>query len=134
MQPHHRRPQFSPMLVVKVVLVIAFIAILLPIIISGKFTYSDIFSIIPQTCSVGVTGTAANLTISGINAESVCNGLVSNSSRWYLMSEQPQGTELCEGQYPGGNTTTHYIVRDTGILDLEGQDLCSRLSRNEELT
>lgn len=46
------------------------------------------------------------------------------------MTEQPTGTVLCEADFsygaPGG-PTVHYIVRDTGLFDLAGRQLCSQL-------
>ncbi len=86
-----------------------------------------------QQCTIGVVGTAANITYQGSEAPTVCNEIVSNPSyggHYYKMTEQPTGTVLCEADFsygaPGG-PNVHYIVRDTGLFDLVGRQLCSQL-------
>ncbi len=77
-------------------------------------------------CTVGVTGTAANVTYQGDNVAAWCDGLVSNNNGYYYkLTSPPTGTELCEGDINVSTWPTfHYIVRDTGLLDTVGNQLC----------
>lgn len=88
------------------------------------------------SCTIGVTGYAATITFSGPNAQDDCNAYLNQySGTYYNMTEQPTGTELCEGdlvagdtyQGPNGLEPAHYTVRDTGMLDLIGNQFCKDL-------
>lgn len=89
---------------------------------------------IPQTCSIGISGTAANVTFTGINASAVCDGNVQGTSQAYLMSGTPQGAEICEGDIQEQNHSVHYIVRDTGLFNIVGSSICAKLSGGTSTT
>ncbi len=63
-----------------------------------------------DTCSLGVYGTAANITFTG------------GKTVLYSMSTTPSGNVICEGDTQDGY---HYIVRDTGLFNTVGRELCS---------
>ena len=79
-----------------------------------------------DTCSLGVYGTAANITLTGGNSE--CESIRELSVKsdgttvLYVMTATPTGTVICEGDTQDGY---HYIVRDTGLFDIVGNNLCS---------
>ncbi|SRR5216683_2734875 len=78
------------------------------------------------TCSLGVYGTAANITLTGGNSE--CKSIMELSvgsdgkTVFYDMTTTPTGNVICEGDTQDGY---HYIVRDTGLMNIVGNDLCS---------
>src|SRR5260370_3782888 len=78
------------------------------------------------TCSLGVYGAAANITLTG--GESECQSIrelsVTSDGKtvFYVMSTTPTGNVICEGDTQDGY---HYIVKDTGLFDIVGNDLCS---------
>jgi hypothetical protein len=90
-------------------------------------TYRDLILPIPTTCTIGVSGSAANVTLAGIAANHACDEASSQSTMLYHMSETPQGNELCEGDIQNKGVSLHYIVRDSGLLNLVGGYICSKL-------
>ncbi len=48
----------------------------------------------------------------------------------YTLSGNPQGAEMCEGDITADGLSGHYLVRDTGMLNLVGNYVCSQLSKN----
>jgi hypothetical protein len=82
------------------------------------------------TCTMGVSGTAANVTFKGPQAKGFCSspaGWQYGGNRFYAL-EQPQGVILCEGQLTLQGSTADYTVRDTGLLDIVGSGLCKWFS------
>jgi hypothetical protein len=83
-----------------------------------------------QSCTVGLAGTAASITFQGYRSDDVCQTFVGlnrpgNTYQIYAMTAPPQGTVLCEGEYKyDGISSVHYIIRDTGLFDLVGRQLC----------
>lgn len=118
---------------------ILIIAILITIVaVLGTYNY------IRQTspCTLGVTGYAANITFQGDQASNDCNLFIQQyPNHYYKMDEDPTGTILCEGtlsegkEYYGINAGiptgltagSHFTVRDTGMLDLVGGQICRDL-------
>jgi len=101
--------------------------LILAVIAAAMVAYSY-YSNGPWECSLGVYGTAANVTISGQGAGSECKNLMqtsltpNNTTVFYSLTDQPSGTILCEGTTAEGQ---QYVVRDTGMFDLVGRDLCN---------
>ncbi len=79
-----------------------------------------------DTCSLGVYGTAANMTLTGGDSEceSIRELSVGSDGKtvFYVMTSEPTGNVMCEGDTQDGY---HYIVRDTGLFNIVGNDLCS---------
>ncbi len=71
------------------------------------------------TCTVGVVGTAANVTFTGDNAQAECDSYTRAHRSMYSL-DSPQGDELCAGTIDGQK----YAVRDTGLFHIEGLTLC----------
>jgi hypothetical protein len=82
-----------------------------------------------QTCTMGVSSTAANVTFRGPQAQNFC----SNPAGWqvgdnhFYALDQPQGDILCDGQITLSGSTAEYTVRDSGSLDIVGSELCKWL-------
>ncbi|HEX6555247.1 MAG TPA: hypothetical protein VF026_20960 [Ktedonobacteraceae bacterium] len=77
------------------------------------------------TCTIGITGYAANITLSGFNAAASCGKVIArNPNQLYRVTDSPTGTELCEGQLQNGQM---YTVRDTGTFMLIGNVLCKEI-------
>ncbi len=86
----------------------------------------------PTSCTLGITGTAANVTLSGFGANLACGKVAQQySEHVYQVSGSAQGSELCEGDITADGLTLHYLVRDTGMLNLVGNYVCSQLVKNE---
>src|SRR5260221_7784882 len=90
---------------------------------------------IEPTCTVGITGTAATLTIEGWTANQDCQTIVSghpsflgtlDSSRVYLYTTGLTNPVVCELDRQG----RHLIVRDEGVLKLVGSALCRALQES----
>jgi hypothetical protein len=80
-----------------------------------------------QPKTIGITGYAANITVSGFMVQPSANKYVAqHSTELYVQSSQPTGTEICEGTIQG----YHYIVRDTGMLMLVGNAICSQIQKS----
>ena len=104
--------------------------LLLGIIVAAIISYAAYGTVLPisQTCSIGVSGTAANVTFVGINANMFCDTEVQQSNGAYLITGTPTGAEICEGDLQWQRHSIHYIVRDTGLFNLVGYSLCKGLS------
>jgi len=98
------------------------VAIVLVVIVAGVIVYA----VQTHTCTVGVSGTAANVTYSGPQADGFC----ANPDRWqyggnhFYKLDQPQGVTLCAGQVTLNGSTVNYTIRDTGVFDIVGSGLC----------
>ncbi|HLZ55563.1 MAG TPA: hypothetical protein VKR06_01335 [Ktedonosporobacter sp.] len=87
---------------------------------------------VEPSCTVGLSGTAAQLTIQGWQAEADCEAILNGKASFlgdpnkpenvYAVS-QPQGTILCELDMKG----RHLMVRDQGAVTLMGSGLCQEL-------
>ncbi len=91
--------------------------------------FGAVVSPFPTSCTIGITGTAANVTLSGIGADQACSKVVEQYSvqTYHMTSGTSQGAEMCEGDIREGQFNLHYLVRDTGMLNLVGNYLCSNL-------
>ncbi len=109
------------MLIVVSALVLLLIAV---VVISGGGLVS-IQKMLPSTCSVGIVGSNATITFTGVDAETQCNQAVTNPNNkvsWYeLQGVQPSGNVMCEGTLQGDTI----IVRDQGVFNIYGNELCS---------
>lgn len=74
-------------------------------------------------CTVGITGTAASLTVEGPHAEEACRLAAEQRQTTYRASSEPGQPVVCE--YRLGDQ--HVRVRDDGVLKLVGNALCERL-------
>ncbi len=102
--------------------------ILLAIALAGLGWF--VYSAENHSCSMGVTGTTANVTFSGVQSQGFCSnpgGWTFDNTHFYALSQAPQGTVLCEGQLSSNGETAHYVVRDSGILNTVGSGLCTWL-------
>ena len=76
------------------------------------------------SCTVGVTGTDATVTVKGWKAGAECRRLrATDSTGLYDRREPPTGDVMCE--MPHGRQ--RYIVRDRGLLMVVGRSLCAWL-------
>ena len=79
------------------------------------------------SCTVGVSGTDATLTVSGWRSGDLCGRLVEKSTRaYYRRDASPTGSVLCEYDDDG----RHYVVRDQGALMLIGRGVCAQLAND----
>ncbi len=83
----------------------------------------------PVSCTLGITGTAANVTLSGFGANLACSKGVQQYTSVLYSSSNPAGNEMCEGDIKADGIPVHYLVRDSGVLNLVGNYLCSQLSK-----
>lgn len=75
-------------------------------------------------CAVGIVGSSASITVTGLLAGRACRELLRSSSRnIYELSTTPNQPVVCEYQYG----RQRYIVRDEGILKLVGNAVCDKL-------
>jgi hypothetical protein len=95
------------------------------VIVAGGFSYTYY----NQSCTMGVSSTAANVTFKGPQAHNFCSdpsGWQVGSNHFYILN-QPQGDILCDGQITLSGSTAEYTVRDSGSLDIVGGELCKWL-------
>jgi hypothetical protein len=79
------------------------------------------------TCTVGVSGTDATLTVRGWRASDLCGRLAEKSpGAYYRRDASPTGNVLCEYDDEG----RHYVVRDQGALMLIGRGICAQLAND----
>ncbi len=87
---------------------------------------------IQPRCTIGVTGTAATVTIEGWSANQDCQRIVSGQQSFlgtfpathvYLYTGTPTNPEVCEVNVQGRRV----IVRDEGALKLNGNAVCQAL-------
>jgi len=77
-----------------------------------------------QSCTVGAYGSDAQITMTGPNADAMCDRLISSSSHeGYSTSEDTSGTMMCKLTIDD----TTVVVRDKGALHLVGTGLCETL-------
>ncbi len=131
-QPQRHFPKGPVIWVVSIALGMCLLGIIL--LYSGSL--QRLFLAIEPSCTVGVTGTAATMTIQVWSANNDCNALVKNqlsflgapaaqSGGFYLYTETPTNPVICEVDDQG----RHIIVRDEGALKLVGGALCSALEQ-----
>jgi len=89
---------------------------------------SHLFLGLEPSCTIGVTGTNATLTIQAWDADSACQQLVDRNNaqhpgQYYIFTGETNAPVLCEVDMQG----RHYTVRDQGIFDLVGNALCKGL-------
>lgn len=93
-------------------------------------SFDDLLVSLQPHCYVGVTGTAASITVRGWTANSDCDQIVTGSDtslihshtlNFYRLTEPPQQPVICEIDYSG----RHLIIRDEGMLKLVGNSLCA---------
>jgi|GEM_PF-1803200 len=75
------------------------------------------------SCTIGVTGTAANITVQGWGADSSCHSML--GAHTYDLRSGPQGVVVCQYVIHSDLVT----VRDEGLLKLVGAALCSKLQQ-----
>lgn len=103
-----------------VIVLVVLVVVVVGIIAAAVYTANN------QSCTMGVSGTAANVTFSGPQSSGFCAnpaGWQYNGTPFYAL-DQPQGVILCEGQLTLDGQTATYTVRDTGLLDIVGSGLC----------
>jgi hypothetical protein len=83
-----------------------------------------VYNVNHATCTIGVSGTAATVTLTGVDAPDLCSRLIKTNTS-YKYEGEPSGAQMCSGDYslPNGNVV-HYIVRDSGAFLLAGNQLC----------
>ena len=89
-----------------------------------------------SSCTVGVTGTAANVTFVGGSSQSDCSSMVNGNNQkyysngtpeYYQYNGDPSGTEVCSGLF-GSDA---YVVRDTGLFMMAGGQLCQEFRSSQ---
>ena len=87
-------------------------------------------SIGQSSCSVGINGSDATITIEGSGSSGACDNEIAGqglcgkiSASCYSYSDSPSNPEVCEGDFNGD----HYIVRDSGLFKIVGNELCQAL-------
>lgn len=81
-----------------------------------------------SSCSVGAVGTAAVIDIKGRGATQACDDLVKDQNSFYLTEEQPTKPVICVVKIH----KLTYTVRDQGLLNLAGSELCNRLTAESQ--
>jgi len=124
-QPQPKKRTYkSEILGMFIVIGVLILALVIAVVISGV-GLSPIQKMLPATCTVGIVGANATVTFSGVGAETQCHQAVTNPNNkvsWYeLQGVQPSGNVMCEGTLQGDTI----IVRDQGILNIYGNELCS---------
>ena len=100
------------------------------VLIAGSILFYYSYSTQNYTCTMGVSGTAANVTFKGPQAGNFCahpGGWQFEGSHFYAL-DQSQGVILCEGQLTSNGNTADYTIRDTGLLNIVGSGLCKWFS------
>ena len=87
---------------------------------------TQVTNMLPVDCYVGVKGTAATVTVSGLAAGMTCDAIVSSSNgKMYRLSQAPREPAVCEQTVNG----QRFLVRDTGVLKVIGNVLCSEIGQ-----
>ena len=81
-----------------------------------------------SSCSVGAVGSAAVINIKGRGATQACNDLVKDQNSFYITEEQPTKPVICVVKI----RKLTYTVRDQGLLNLVGNELCNRLTTESQ--
>ena len=93
---------------------------------AGAILYfdDDVATAIGPSCTVGVAGTAATLTVRGWQSGKVCDALdLGSTYSLYRVSGELRTATICE--YRIGHA--RYIVKDEGTLKLVGNITCVAL-------
>lgn len=133
-QPSQYPPQYPPLPLRKsykgLWITLAIISFLVIVIGGISYAYCN------QSCTMGVSSTAANVTFKGPQAQNFCSdpaGWQVGNNHFYTLN-QPQGDILCDGQITLSGSTAEYIVRDSGSLDIVGGELCKWLAAGAPTT
>lgn len=97
---------------------------------------SRILAAVEPSCTIGIAGSAATITIQGWSAAQDCNQILSGQPSFldssgklaggiYQYTETPTNPVVCELNDQG----RHVIVRDEGMLMLVGNSLCQWLEQ-----
>lgn len=105
----------------------ALVAALAVLLVAGSLAYGGlaVLGLAPGDCTVAGTGTASNVEVSGIGAESACSK-AQQSNSLALFRSQPSGDVVC--QYSQHFTTI--TVRDQGIFKIAGNAYCVALRQD----
>ncbi len=90
-----------------------------------------------QSCTIGVTGTEASITVQGWMAGKTCNDILSGSSKLnvgtpenlYDLTQPATQPVICEYNI----SSQRLIVRDEGLVKLVGNEICDRLKNQVRL-
>ncbi len=127
-QPNKRTSHKGAVITLVVIGVLILVFAIAVLISGGGLAYIQHMQ--SSTCSVGIVGSNATITISGVGAETQCNQIVTdpnNKVSWYeLQGVQPSGNVMCEGTIHGDTI----IVRDQGIFNIYGNDICSNFLKS----
>lgn len=117
-----------PMVISCLTLVVIIVAIIAVMVNANQSLNED--------CTYGFLGTAASVELHGEGAIATCNATVQSAQATqaafpdggptgtgsaYLETGTPQGAEICSGTW--GQLT--YTVRDSGLFNLTGNDVCT---------
>jgi hypothetical protein len=112
----------------------AIIAVGVPLLVVYVFVNSlpltDRLSGLRTECSIGISGTAASLTVRGWAAGQACREIMTgrgqeSGTTWYEKTEQLVPTVICEYTISG----RRFIVRDDGALKIAGSAICAYLEK-----
>lgn len=82
--------------------------------------------VIRPICTIGVTGTAASVTVTGLFAGRACQQLLATGpTALYEMSQTPTQPVVCEQNV----SNLRLVVRDEGILKIVGNALCGAVQQ-----
>lgn len=85
---------------------------------------TPLLSDLRTSCAVGIVGSSASVTVTGLLAGRTCRELLhGQSQKTYERSATPAEPVVCEYQYG----RQRLIVRDEGILKLVGNAVCDQL-------
>lgn len=108
----------------RTVVVVGMLFALVLLLVAGAVVasrWNAIGQAVGPSCTIGVTGTAANVTVQGWGANADCQTMLGAST--YQMRSGPQGVEVCQYDIHGNLVT----VRDEGLVKLVGAAVCARL-------
>jgi len=80
-----------------------------------------------ESCTVGVTGTAAMVQVQGDRADGSCDTMVNGSQYEYHYSVPITAHPICQYSFGG----RQYTVYDEGVLKSMGNSLCHVLANDE---
>lgn len=103
---------------------LAVLALLVLVVLAGTIVavrWNAIGQAIAPSCAIGVTGTAASVTVQGWGADSACHSMLGTGT--YQLRSGPQGVIVCQYAIQGDLVT----VRDEGLLKLVGAAICASL-------
>lgn len=116
-------------------LAMGLVALILFLLIAYSGAFNSLIQAIEPSCTIGLTGTAATITIEAWSANQDCDAFfagnptflgpaVENPTKnYYRYSGTPTEPVVCEGNDQG----RHIIVRDEGALKLVGNSICSSM-------